>query len=147
MPSCPRCQNALPDPPERFCPSCGTDLTQFPTAAPPGAPPPPLPPPSDVTPQTPWRESAWSEGPGARTATPWERRNEIGLATALVETTQRVLTKPTEFFRSMPVTGGIGAPLIYALIIGYAGVVISAIYNFVLESVMGSALTQMGGGA
>ena len=162
MPSCPRCQNALPDPPERFCPSCGTDLTQFPTAVPPGAPPPPLPP-SDVTPQAPWvppvpaagaaygaygapRESAWSEGPGARTATPWERRNEIGLATALVETTQRVLTKPTEFFRSMPVTGGIGSPLIYALIIGYAGIVISAIYNFVLESVMGSALTQMGGG-
>lgn len=160
MPSCPRCQNALPDPPERFCPSCGADLTQFPTSVPPSAPPTP---PSDVTAQTPWlppvpaagprhgshgapRDSAWSEGSGARTATPWERRHEIGLATALIETTQRVLTRPTEFFRSMPVTGGIGSPLVYALVIGYAGIVVSAIYNFVLESVMGSALSRMGGG-
>jgi hypothetical protein len=163
MPSCPRCQTALPDPPERFCPSCGADLTQLPTSVPTGAPPPPPPPPSDATPQTPWlppvpaagagygsygapHDSAWSEGPGARTETPWERRHEIGLATALVETTQRVLTRPTEFFRSMPVTGGIGAPLVYALIIGYAGIVVSAIYNFVLESVMGSAFTRMSSG-
>ena len=163
MPSCPRCQNALPDPPERFCPSCGADLTQFPTSVPAGGPPPPPPPPSDVTPPTPYLPpvpaggprygaygapgaTAWSERSGARTGTPWERRHEIGLATALVETTQRVLTRPAEFFRSMPVTGGIGSPLLYALIIGYAGMVISAIYNFVLESVMGSALTRMSGG-
>jgi hypothetical protein len=57
-----------------------------------------------------------------------------------------VLTSPTEFFRSMPVTGGIGEPLLYALIIGYAGLVIAALYDFVLESVMGSAFTRFGGG-
>lgn len=127
MTNCPRCQTLLPDPPERFCPSCGADLELV---------PPPIPPPSE-----------WAPGPGARAGTPWERRGEIGLASALVETTQRVLTGPTAFFRAMPVTGGIGSPLVYALIIGYAGLVISAIYDFVLESVMGSSLSRFGGGS
>ena len=131
MPSCPRCQNPLPDPAERFCPSCGADLTTLPPPALPGDPPP---------------SEGWAPGPGAREGTPWERRQQIGLATALIETTQRVLTAPTAFFRSMPVTGGIVSPLLYAVIIGYAGLVISAIYDFVLESVMGSAFTRMGGG-
>ncbi len=131
MPSCPRCQNPLPDPAERYCPSCGADLTTL--------PPPPLPgehPPSE----------GWAPGTGAREGTPWERRQQVGLATALIETTQRVLTAPAAFFRSMPVTGGIVSPLLYAVIIGYAGIVISAIYDFVLESVMGSAFTRFGGG-
>jgi hypothetical protein len=119
MTNCPRCQSPLPDPRERFCPSCGADL----------------------------EPSAWAPGPGAREGTPWERRGEIGFASALVETTQRVLTAPAAFFRAMPVTGGIGSPLVYALIIGYAGLVISAIYDFVLESVMGSSFSRFGGGS
>lgn len=127
MTNCPRCQALLPDPPERFCPSCGADLELL---------PPPVPPPS-----------GWEAGPGARAGTPWERRGEIGFASGLVETTQRVLTGPTAFFRAMPVTGGIGSPLLYAVIIGYAGLVISAIYDFVLESVMGSSLSRFGGGS
>lgn len=92
------------------------------------------------------RGSAWAPGPGAREGTPWERRHEIGFATALIETTQRVLTAPSAFFRAMPVTGGIGSPLLYAVLVGYAGIVISAFYSFVLESVMGSAFTRFGGG-
>ena len=132
MTTCPRCQSPLPDPPERFCPSCGADLELLPPPVPPAVTPPP---------------SAWAQGPGAREGTPWERRGEIGIASALVETTQRVLTGPTAFFHAMPVTGGIGAPLVYALVIGYAGLVISAIYDFVLESVMGSSLTRFGGGS
>jgi hypothetical protein len=129
MTSCPRCQNPLPDPPERFCPSCGADLQLTPPPIPAAVPP----------------ESGWAPGPGTRAGTPWERRQEIGLASALIETTQKVLTAPAAFFRSMPVTGGIGAPLVYALIVGYAGTVISAIYDFVLASVMGSSFSRFGG--
>jgi hypothetical protein len=132
MTSCPRCQSPLPDPPERFCPNCGADLELL---------PPPIPP------AVPRAASGWAPGPGVREGTPWERRHEIGIASALVETTQRVLTGPTAFFRAMPVTGGIGSPLAYALIIGYAGLVISAIYDFVLESVMGASLSRFGGGS
>jgi len=142
MSNCPRCQTLLPDPPERFCPNCGADVSLLPPPLPsevsPAAtsiPPVPLPPPS-----------GWSPGPGAREGTPWERRHQIGFATALIETTQRVLTAPGAFFRAMPVTGGMGSPLLYAVIIGYAGIVISAIYDFVLESVMGSTFSRLGGG-
>jgi hypothetical protein len=132
MTNCPRCQSPLPDPRERFCPSCGADLELLP---PPGLP--------NVT----GPSSGWAPGPGARAGTPWERRDGIGIASALVETTQRVLSSPTAFFRAMPLTGGIGSPLLYALIIGYAGLVISALYDFVLESVMGSSLSRFGGGS
>jgi len=142
MSNCPRCQTLLPDPPERFCPNCGADVSLLPPPQPsevsPAAtsiPPVPLPPPS-----------GWSPGPGAREGTPWERRHQIGFATALIETTQRVLSAPGAFFRAMPVTGGMGSPLLYAVIIGYAGIVISAIYDFVLESVMGSTFSRLGGG-
>jgi hypothetical protein len=139
MTSCPRCQNPLPDPPERFCPSCGADLQLTPPPIAPDAPPP-------IPPRVP-PSAGWAPGPGARAGTPWERRHEIGFASALVETTQRVLTGPAEFFRSMSVTDGIGEPILYALIVGYAGLVISAIYDFVLASVMGSSFSRFGGGS
>jgi hypothetical protein len=132
MTNCPRCQGLLPDPQERFCPSCGADLELL---------PPPIPP------AVPHAPSGWARGPGARGETPWERRDELGIASALVETTQRVLTSPAAFFRAMPVTGGAGSPLAYGVIIGYTGLVISAIYDFVLESVLGSSLSRFGGGS
>lgn len=131
MTYCPRCQNPLPEPPERFCPSCGADIEQL---------PPPLPPEEPAT------------APGARApgfgeeGTPWERRGRIGFASALIDTTQQVFTAPARFFRAMPVTGGMGSPLLYALIIGYAGIVVSAIYDFVLESVVGTTFGTFGGG-
>ncbi|HUG54884.1 MAG TPA: YIP1 family protein [Vicinamibacteria bacterium] len=66
------------------------------------------------------------------------------MLTALVDTTKQVLTGPAEFFRSMPVTGGIGAPLVYGLILGYLGLVASTIYNTVFQSVLGSSMAGMG---
>jgi hypothetical protein len=95
---------------------------------PPPAGPPSLPPPAD---------------PGGP---PWERRAEIGFAAALVETTQQVLLRPTEFFSRMPVTGGIGGPLLYALILGYLGLVAATLYSLVFSSVMGSSFRSFGGG-
>jgi hypothetical protein len=62
-----------------------------------------------------------------------------------VETTQQVLTAPGAFFRAMAVTGGIGGPLLYALILGYAGIVVSGLYDFVLTSVTGSTFGSLGG--
>jgi hypothetical protein len=77
--------------------------------------------------------------------TPWERRGEIGFAAALVETTQQVLLRPTEFFARMPVTGGVGGPLLYAVILGYLGLVAATLYNLVFSGVMGSSLRNFGG--
>jgi len=76
--------------------------------------------------------------------TPWDRRGQIGFVAALFETTKDVLATPAEFFRRMPVTGGIGGPLLYALILGYLGVVISALYDTVFRTVMGDPFAGWG---
>ncbi len=145
MTECPRCHAPLPQPPERFCPTCGADLT---TAAPPpmaGGPPP--------VPYGGGYGAGGYGGPGGPGgprpgggSTPWERRNEIGFVAALVETTKQVLTQPTDFYRGMPLSGGIQSPLLYGLIIGYVGLVASTIYQTIFRTVIGSSLSRMGGG-
>jgi hypothetical protein len=125
MPSCPNCGRTLPNEGDRFCPFCGA-VVPAPSAVPRAAVP-SLPPGSASEP---------SRG------TPWERRAEIGAISALLETTKEVLLAPTSFFRSMPVSGGIGAPLGYAVILGYLGVVFQAIYQAVFRVVMGTTLSR-----
>ena len=146
MTQCPNCHTVLPDPPERFCPSCGTDLAAAVTAAPPYPPPPPAYPPAGYAPPSyppPGGGGYGSPPPGGQT--PWERRSQIGFLSALIETTKQVLSQPAVFFRSMPVTGGIGDPLLYAVIVGYVGLFASTIYNLVFRSVLTSSLSSFGG--
>jgi len=71
---------------------------------------------------------------------PWDDRDRIGFFGALVETTRQVLTAPGAFFRAMPVTGGLGSPLLYAVVIGWVGLVASAFYSAVFRSIVGSSL-------
>jgi hypothetical protein len=61
-----------------------------------------------------------------------------------VETTRDVLTRPGAFFRSMPVTGGLGSPLLYAVVVGWAGLVAAALYQAVFRSVLGSSFGALG---
>src|SRR5213082_1626564 len=49
---------------------------------------------------------------------PWEHRQDRGFFNAFVETLMLVLTKPGEAFLMMRREGGLGEPLIYALIGG-----------------------------
>jgi hypothetical protein len=63
-----------------------------------------------------------------------------------VETTQAVLTGPRAFYESMAVTGGVGNPLLYAVILGYLGLVATTLYNLVFNSIVGSGFAQIGGG-
>jgi hypothetical protein len=133
MTHCPRCQQPLPEPPPRFCPHCGHDTQAVGEPMVPGGPEMGgAPPYGGVPPPT--------SGP------PWERRQQIGFAAALVETTQQVLGAPTTFFRAMPVTGGIGSPLLYGVIVGYVGLVASAVYSFVLRSAIGTSWNLGRGG-
>jgi hypothetical protein len=156
MTECPHCHAILPQPPERFCPSCGADLGAVgggePYAAPPPGYPPPLP---GGRPPYPPLPGGYGAGGGSAPppyggppggSNPWERRHEIGFLTALIETTRQVLAEPTAFFRAMPITGGLGSPMLYAVIIAYVGLAASTIYNVVFRSVLSSSLTRMGGG-
>jgi hypothetical protein len=61
-----------------------------------------------------------------------------------VETTRRVLLEPTAFFRQMPVTGGLGSPLLYALIAGWIGLAAAAFYEAVWSSIVGRGWMPFG---
>jgi len=141
MALCPLCHHALSDPPAGLCPNCGGDprAASGPPPLPPGpvaaaaptaAPPPARPPSGTGAPRTP--------------GIPWDERDRIGLVSALVETTREVLTRPGAFFRAMPVTGGLGSPLLYAVIVGWVGLVASAFYQAIFRSVVGSGLGAFG---
>ena len=49
---------------------------------------------------------------------PWERRPTVGWFGAYIGTLIMSLTKPTEYFKRVPTTGGFSTPMIYALING-----------------------------
>ena len=70
-----------------------------------------------------------------RTGLPWEHRQERGFFNAFVETLTMVLTRPAEAFSVMKREGGLGEPIIYALIGGCAGAVVSFLFSLGLHSI------------
>jgi hypothetical protein len=79
--------------------------------------------------------SAPSEAGAPRSGLPWEHRQERGFFNAFVETLVMVLTKPGEAFAVMKREGGLGEPLIYALIGGCLGGIVSLLFSLGLQSV------------
>jgi hypothetical protein len=61
-----------------------------------------------------------------------------------VETTRQVLTRPATFFRQMPVTGGLGSPLLYAVVAGWLGLAAGAFYQAIWLSIVGPATLPFG---
>jgi Uncharacterized protein conserved in archaea len=99
-------------------------LSQFPElgAGAPGAPP------AQIS------ALATSEAAAPRSGLPWEHRQERGFFNAFVETLVMVLTKPGEAFAVMKREGGLGEPLIYALIGGSLGGIVSLLFSLGLQS-------------
>jgi hypothetical protein len=93
------------------------------------AAPPPAAPGSAIAPAVP--------GPAAalRSGLPWERRQELGLVKAFTDTLLMVLTKPVEAFTVMKREGGLGEPLIYAVIGGSFGAIIYFLFVLLLQSI------------
>jgi hypothetical protein len=73
--------------------------------------------------------------PAPRSGLPWDHRRERGFFNAFVETLVMVLTKPTEAFTAMKREGGLGEPLIYALIGGCIGGLVSFLFSLGLQSI------------
>jgi len=99
-------------------------LSQFPelgSAAP--APPPPQ-----------IGAAATSETAAPRSGLPWDERQTKGLFNAFIETLQIVLSRPAAAFTAMKRDGGLGEPLLYAIIGGTFGGVFAVTYNFALRS-------------
>src|SRR5207244_4007819 len=79
--------------------------------------------------------AATPEAAAPRSGLPWEHRQERGFFNAFVETLVMVLTKPGEAFAVMKREGGLGEPLIYALIGGSIGGIVSLLFSMGLQSV------------
>jgi hypothetical protein len=111
-------------------------LSQFPEFAAdagpaPGAPPPQTGPTSAIPSAL---VGPISDTVAPRGGLPWDQRQEKGLFNAFIETLQMVLSKPAVAFTAMKREGGLGEPLLYAIIGGTFGVIFALIYNFVLRS-------------
>ena len=80
-----------------------------------------------------WVEDAL-ECPSMEEANPveWENPEWPGLS-ALLATLRRVLLQPRSFFTNLPLTGGLGEPLGFALLVGTTGVLSSFLWQLVLE--------------
>ena len=78
---------------------------------------------------------ATPEAAAARSGLPWEHRQDRGFFNAFIETLVMVLTRPGEAFTIMKREGGLGEPLIYALIGGCLGGIVSLLFSLGLQSV------------
>jgi hypothetical protein len=71
---------------------------------------------------------------GARFGLPWDDRQQKGFFTAFIETLQMVLTRPAEAFTVMKREGGFGEPLIYAVVGGSVGAIVSFLFSLLFHS-------------
>jgi len=67
----------------------------------------------------------------------WERRNEIGLVKAWLETVSLLITRPSDAFTMMRPEGGLTDPLLFALIGGCSGSIVSLIFQGLFQSIPG----------
>ncbi len=65
---------------------------------------------------------------------PWDRRAELGFFTAFIETVKLVLLNPTVAFTKMKPVGGLGEPLIFAVIGGSIGFIINLLFSLLMSS-------------
>lgn len=110
------------------------------------------PPPQTPTPTAAIAPATGSTSTAPRSGLPWDERHTKGFFGAFIETLQLVLTRPGEAFTAMRREGGLGEPLVYALIGGTFGTVVGLFYRFALRSLFvgfgrTDALDHMFGGA
>jgi hypothetical protein len=72
---------------------------------------------------------------GAGGGLPWEHREQLGFLKAYFDTVIMVLTKPGKAFAMMKKEGDLMGPMLFALIGGCAGVIVSVLLNVGLQSV------------
>jgi hypothetical protein len=93
-----------------------------------------VPPPPAQSTMTPSLAGSIPEPPPSRSGLPWDERDQKGWFNAFIETLQMVLTRPDFAFRTMKVEGGLAGPIIYALIGGCAGGIVSFLFSLGFQS-------------
>jgi hypothetical protein len=106
-------------------------LSQFPEFAPAGA----APAASGPTPSAgPPVEAPATAVPVAQSGLPWDRRQELGLVNAFIETLKLVLMNPSVAFAQMKTEGGVAEPLLYAVIGGSAGFIVYFLFSMLFST-------------
>jgi len=67
-----------------------------------------------------------------RTTIPWEDTARDGAIERFIETIKLLATAPGEAFERMPIVGGIGQPLLFAIIVGWISIAIASVWMLLL---------------
>ncbi len=124
---CPQCGKEVTDE-QAFCHHCGAAL--HPEAAGGDA---------SAAPEV----AAAGEDTSGRQRTPWEDREAKGFFRGLFQTANEALFRPSQFFRTMSVTGGLTDPLLFGLILGMVGFLFSAVWKIALHGSMQGLIPGM----
>lgn len=73
----------------------------------------------------------------AASGLPWEHRQELGFVKAWFDTVSLVITRPSDAFTMMRPEGGMTDPLLFGLIGGCAGAVVSMLFQGLMSSIPG----------
>ena len=135
--TCPKCRQkfdiygpqagaAAPPPPKKPQPAAARPKPAQMQPPRPAAPaPPPLP--QEAPPSSRAEAGTW-QSQSTRQGVPWETKAG-GFFGDLFATVKMVLFKPGEFFQEMPTSGGLGRPLLFAIICGSIGIIFSIFYQ------------------
>ena len=78
---------------------------------------------------------------GGRDKTPWEDRVTNGFFNGLFKTVKDVISSPSDFFKKMPVRGGLTDPLLFAMIVGTVGLLCLSVWELLLHESIRSFMT------
>ncbi|MCH9650764.1 MAG: YIP1 family protein [Deltaproteobacteria bacterium] len=75
------------------------------------------------------------QGAGAPlTPIPWEDRQRLGFAPALLGTVKLFVSDPKDGFRRIQEQGDLASPILFAVLLGWAAVIIGQIWSFLIGS-------------
>jgi len=106
---------------------------------------PPPPPPGDGPPPQARPIQTPPEDPGARTippVLPWEDPTQP-FFDALLDTIKLFVTRPREAYGRMAREGGLGRPILYAVILGWIGIAVGQLYSLAMRGMSLSMLPGM----
>jgi len=72
----------------------------------------------------------------------WEDRENLGFFEALWQTWKESVFSPEGFYAKLPHRGGLGSPILYAIIFGWIGIAVSQIISFAFSNAWMSMLSQ-----
>jgi hypothetical protein len=76
---------------------------------------------------------------------PWEERDRIGLVEALIQTIRLLVTDPSNAFSRLRADGDLTSPILFGLILSWAGVLLSQMWQLMFGGFVGSMLSGMEG--